>query len=329
METRRLVQQSQGDEAVARRRVEVLEREVARLSMMLTAREQTIQDLGNDLEKEKSRTRQAEDCLRMTTREVAAAQQEASESQARAERLEEALTNLPRGPPVGHGLGVCERLLDANGTVTQWCGALATESVFVGVLCYTFDLDCVLRALIGVVARRGRVCVIADESKTHESRAAGQAFAQAQARGIEVRCGRGIPLVQAYLHANPQGKLQNRHGHSHAKVLFASGSGYLFIGSTNYTTSSTANVEATAQIKLSPEGHDEVAGWFDNLWTQALPHVLSSGVSRSPSRSRAQSQGPPRAARPGNRGGNPHPWGPNPPFGHHASQEPAPWETRA
>ena len=77
-ETRRLVEEAQGAEAVARHRADGLEREIARLQMMVNTRDETLKDRDSALEKERDRTRQAEDCLRMTVQELTQARQEAT-----------------------------------------------------------------------------------------------------------------------------------------------------------------------------------------------------------------------------------------------------------
>ena len=129
----------------------------------------------------------------MTVQELTQARQEATTAQTRVEQLEAEITRRPQASPVGQGLGVCERFLDAHATMTQWCGVLASEKAFVGLVCYTFDLEGVMQGLIGVRRRGGRVCVLADERHTHDSRTTGQLFARGQSEGIEIRCGRGRP----------------------------------------------------------------------------------------------------------------------------------------
>ena len=69
----------------------------------------------------------------------------------------------------------------------------------------------------------------------------------------------------------PQRTPREPRGAPRAKVLLTSS--YLFVGSTNYTTRSQANVEACVQIALSTEGRNQMMRWFDDLWTAATPHV--------------------------------------------------------
>ena len=171
-----------------------------------------------------------------------------------------------------------------------------------------------MTGLIGVKRKGGRVCVLADETKTHESRATGQLFAQGQAAGVEIRTARGVPLLHAYTNARPNGPLKDRLGASQAKVLYAAGSRVLFVGSTNFTTSSLANAEASVQISLSADGVNQVTEWWSERWSQGVIHTLGHGSGKP---SRARSQGAPRTARPS--------LSPGPPWAHYApSSGPAP-----
>ena len=114
----------------------------------------------------------------------------------------------------------------------------------------------------------------------------------------------GTPLRNVYPDAQPGGTLGDRLGAHHAKVLFASPRQVLFVGSTNFTQSSQANVEACAQIALRPEGVIQISAWFNELWHNAVPRVMGGGHggARSPSRTRARSQSARQASRPARSG---------------------------
>ena len=111
--------------------------------------------------------------------------------------------------------------------------------------------------------------------------------------------GRGFPLMETYTHARPGGRLQDKFGGAHAKVVFARQSQVVLVGSTNYTTSSMANAELTAQIALSPTGLQWVSDWFQERWSEGVP--FSPTLDGGRLASRARSQGAPRFSRPGDR----------------------------
>ena len=235
---------------------------------------------------------------------MARVRQEAAVARSHAERLEDEASRRPPNPvAIGQGIGVCERVLDASQTLTQWCSTITSERSFVGLVCYTFDHEVVRRALISSKRWRAQVCIIADAGKTNEKPDNGQMFARLQNEGIEVRVGRGYPLRNVHPDAQPGGTLGDRLGAHHAKVLFASSRQVLFVGSTNFTQSSQANVETCAQIALRPEGVIQISSWFNELWHNAIPHVMGSGPAdaRSPSR-RARSQSARQASRPSRSG---------------------------
>ena len=80
--------------------------------------------------------------------------------------------------------------MDAAGTKAQWLSTLALERTEVGITCYTFDLEGVVNACIGVRARdsahHARVRIIADEVHTHATKETGQLFARAAERGFSM-----------------------------------------------------------------------------------------------------------------------------------------------
>ena len=159
--------------------------------------------------------------------------------------------------------------------------------------CYTFDLEDVMDSLIDVVSRGGRAYVLADERKTYESDHPAQlrTLMRGQRAGVQVRIARGFPLQEVYLRARP-GRLQNKLGGSHAKVVFARGARVAFVGSTNFTTSSLANAELTTQISLTEEGLRLISQWFDDRWAQGVDLAPRHGAAHASSR--AHSQGAPR-----------------------------------
>ena len=163
-----------------------------------------------------------------------------------------------------------------------------------GVHCFTFDLSDMMDALIAARLRGATVCVLADEQKTNDSKSTSQAFTRGASRGVQIRIAHGFPLEDYYVNARP-GRLADRYGYSHAKVLFARQSGVAFIGSTNFTTSSLANAELTAQIALNPTGLQQVSEWFQERWSQGVGFTLGHGPGRS--LRRARSQGAPRSSR--------------------------------
>ena len=132
--------------------------------------------------------------------------------------------------------------------------------------------------------------IIADEVHAHGTKTTGQMFARAAARGVEIRVGRGLPLKTAYVRANPDNPLMSKDGGHHAKVMYGASTRTALIGSCNFTTSSQCNVELTAKIALSTSGVVQLTSWFDDLWSKALPHVISSSPapSRSPTRARSR-----------------------------------------
>ena len=206
---------------------------------------------------------------------------------------------MPPPAAVGQGLGVREAFLDATGTKAQWLSTLALERTEAGMTCYTFDLDGVIDALIGVKLRDpgqpARVRIIADDVHTHGSKEAGQLFARAQGRGVEVRVGRGPALRTGCVKARPDNPMLDKEGGHHAKVLFGVSTQTAVIGSCNFTTSSQCNVELSAKVSLSPSGTDQILAWFDRLWNDAVPHVIGGGSAassgRSPTRNRSRGPG--------------------------------------
>ena len=192
------------------------------------------------------------------------------------------------------GLGVAERFLTAAQTIQRICGVLRSESEFVGVHCYTFDLSEVMDALIAARLRGATVRVLADEQKTRCSKATGQAFARGISRGVQVRIARGSPLEEVYVNARP-GRFENQCGGSHAKVLFARQAGVVLIGSTNLTQGSMANAELTAQISTNTMGMQQLSDWFQERWSHGVDFDFELGPEFPPAR--ARSLGAPRSAR--------------------------------
>ena len=86
------------------------------------------------------------------------------------------------------------------------------------------------------------------------------------------------------MRARPENPMLDKEGGHHAKVLFGTSTRTAIIGSCNFTTSSQCNVELTAKVALSASGTVQLTAWFEKLWSEAVPHVISSGSapSRSP-----------------------------------------------
>ena len=224
-------------------------------------------------------------------------QRTATEAQARNGALEARLAGTPVPGPSEQGLGVTEAFLDASGTLSGWLGMLALERREVGITCYTFDLAEVVTACMGIrgrdLARPARVRILADETHTEANKATGQEFLRAAGRGVEVRVGRGLPLRVAYPRASFDNQRMGEAGGHHAKVMYGSSTKTAFIGSCNFTHSSQCNVELTAKIALSTSGLVQLVQWFDECWSRAVPHCISSSSGPAPSRSptRARSRG--------------------------------------
>ena len=145
---------------------------------------------------------------------------------------------------------------------------------------------------------------MADEAHTDPSqggmKTAGQQFQQMIHDGIEVRTGRGHPIMVSYPMAGLDNPRMHEMGGHHAKVMISEQSRLAFVGSTNFTQASRCNIEMTAKIRLTPSGLQELMDWFDRCWENSTAFVLSGGSSGSrsvPSRSptRAGSRGAARA----------------------------------
>ena len=146
-EMRATCRKLQEERDAARRRVESLEGEVTRYRHERDARTDALAVSEATIEREKDRAAEAERSLRHTVNELSRVRQEAAAARARADQLEAEVARRPQPVAIGQGIGVCESILDANQTLTQWCGVLTSERDFVGLLCYTFDLDIVVNAL--------------------------------------------------------------------------------------------------------------------------------------------------------------------------------------
>ena len=94
--------------------------------------------------------------------------------------------------------------------------------------------------------------------------------------------------------------MQTERGGHHAKVLFTAATRVAFIGSCNFTQSSQCNVELTARVALSASGFETLKRWYDDCWSKAALHVISSGGRSGPSRS---------PTRPRSRGAHTGNWG--------------------
>ena len=262
--------------------------------------------LEHDVEYHRDRARQAEATQRDVIAEMALQQRRTADAEARCAALEARLASGagtvagPQPDPQGLALGATEAFLDASGTLAGWLSALELEDQEVCIACYTFDLDQVVNACIGVKRRarlgaagaQARVRILADEAHTEQMRNTGQVFSRAVQDGIEIRVGHGFPLSVAY----PQSRADNVHmqterGGHHAKVLFTAATRVAFIGSCNFTQSSQCNVELTARVALSPLGLMTLKRWYDDCWSSGVLHVISgggrSGPSRSPTRPRS------------------------------------------
>ena len=263
-----MISEAQAETAKVRAQVATLTQENARLTEL-------INQAVADRDRENALKEEFEEKFRRTVSELSAVRKATWES-------------------AFQGLGVAERFLTASQTIQRICGVLRSESEFVGVHCYTFDLSEVMDALIAARLRGATVRVLADEQKTHCSKATGQAFARGMSRGVQVRIAHGFPLEEVYVNARP-GRLENQCGGSHAKVLFARQAGVALIGSTNLTQGSMANAELTAQISTNPTGMQQLSDWFQERWSQGVDFDFEHGSGRFPSR--ARSQGAPRSAR--------------------------------
>ena len=278
-------------EAADLQRIAGLERQVTDLMDDNRRAEILKLQLQEELQDCKDQTRQCESNLRNALGDCRRWHDESVAAQTQIQELEGRLQRLPPPNFIGEGLGVCEAFLDAAGTRAQWFGTLSAETQFIGVTCYTWDLDPMIDGLLGVKMRgsgSATVRVIADEGKTHEERKTGQQFARATERGVEVRLARGMPLRVGYVHADPNHPCLDKLGAHHAKVLFGVSTKTAIIGSCNYTSSAQCNVEMGVKISLTQRGVDELTRWFNDLWGKAMPHVLGGGATgsgaRSPSR---------------------------------------------
>ena len=269
-----------------------LRREVGRLNLVVEAKEAMIRELGGAVERERSRKEENEDVLRRTIAELSVWQNRVQALEAgTARELGEGF----RRDVVDQGLGICEQFLGSPATLLDIGHALAVEAEFVGVHCYTFDLEGLMTSLIAVCARGVRVCVLADERKTYESWATCHAYTRGQNAGVQIRLGRGKPLSNAYHRARP-GSLDGRFGGSHAKVVFAKQARKAFVGSVNFTTSSMANAELAAEIALSPSGLRALSDWFTERWEQGVDYDPANTPARPRAYSRARSLGAARSS---------------------------------
>ena len=116
-ETRRLVEQAQGAESVARHKADGLSKEVARLQLMVNSRDEGLKGRDAALEKERSNRLKAEESLRMVIQELTSTRQEAGTAQTRVEMLEAECARRPQSNPVGQGVGIAEMVLDATGII--------------------------------------------------------------------------------------------------------------------------------------------------------------------------------------------------------------------
>ena len=258
--------------------------------------------------------------MRDVISEMTSQQRKAVDAEARSTALEARLASgagtaaSPQPYPQGLAYGATEAFLDASGTLSGWLSILQLEDQEVCIACYTFDLEEVINACIGVRRRtrsgsagaQARVRILADEGHTESMRNAGQAFSRAVQDGIEVRVGHGFPLSVAYPQSRADNeRMQTERGGHHAKVLFTAATRVAFIGSCNFTQSSQCNVELTARVALSPLGLMTLKRWYDDCWSSAVLHVISSGGRSGPSRSPTRPRS--RGARTGTWGGPPGP----------------------
>ena len=275
-----------------------LRREVGRLQLVAEAKEGTIRELTGAVERERGLRDEADEVRQRTAAELAVWQERARALEAvTAREVGEGFRHDPeRVISTDQGLGICEQFLGSAATLHEINHALAVEHDFVGVHCYTFDLQGLMVSLIAACARGVRVCILADERKTYESWATCQAFTRGQRAGIEIRLGHGMPLGHAYRNARP-GSMDGRFGGSHAKVLFAMSARMAFVGSVNFTTSSMANAELAAEVALSSLGVRTLSDWFTGRWNQGTNYDSANTPPRPRAYSRARSLGAARSSR--------------------------------
>ena len=132
----------------------------------------------------------------------------------------------------------------------------------VEMMAYTFDLEAITDGLIAARRRGGAVRVIVDHRQgmgNSTKGMKGQAL-RLGAAGVEVRVRAGRDLRTVYTRS----RKSMGSGIMHAKFLRVGGS--VVVGSTNFTTSSQANVETSVSLLLNELGVQTFRARFVTEW---------------------------------------------------------------
>jgi phosphatidylserine/phosphatidylglycerophosphate/cardiolipin synthase-like enzyme len=201
------------------------------------------------------------------------------------------------GGPDPRRLGIATTLLD--GMLSQEKAVSLVEKAVgsVGLLAYTFDRSDLVDALVGARRRGSAVTVGVDRrfSLNGRCRDQEQCLRRLTAEGVVVRLLDGGPTTEHYRQV---GRAQAGLGIAHAKLLVVElqDSKFAIIGSTNWTTSSRANLEAGLLVQLTDFGFGEIWAMISGRMSRGIEllpalrsrEAASIGPRRSKSATRAR-----------------------------------------
>ena len=147
------------------------------------------------------------------------------------------------------------RFLEAASSMEEWGRVIASARSEVRLLCYTFDHDAVVRALVDARRRHVRVKMLYSHQDRRSCKNQSQCCQELVAAGCHVRG-----------HKGPR---------CHAKWIL--GDDVLVLGSTNFSNASQLNVERGVRMRgVPPADLDHMRKQFDDMFEGA--HVFESGV---------------------------------------------------
>jgi phosphatidylserine/phosphatidylglycerophosphate/cardiolipin synthase-like enzyme len=136
---------------------------------------------------------------------------------------------------------------------------------------YTFDYQPLVAALCAAktAAPQRRVDVVLDRGQTLSGPTKNQnpMARQLLESGVRLRLARGTRLSPVYLDAGRTGSLGSLMGAHHAKAIIIGRN--VFVGSTNWTVSSRANLEFSVHLKLDVDTAEEFYAFFTAVWENA------------------------------------------------------------